>query len=386
MINNDLSPDLLAFLRAALWGDAISFYRALSDDKQRNLLKECREQALSTLFYYYLHDELNQSLAEELQKKYQQYSINMLKNKVAFTALEDIFERNQIRYAPFKGMDLAYRCYPAPALRYLSDWDVLIHYEDTSRALKILQENMWSPQGEVNLKTMHHHYVQHFKGGYCLEPHWTFARFGNTAPEKLWEHIHPVNPGRMRHQLSAELNLLQLNCHAASWLYGHLRVSKLLLDVGFLLKTETVDFRQIRSLCKDWHLPYPGNLLGAYPEFFLYEKTAEPFFVPEAARNYRKLVSSKWDMESLAGGEFDLNDESGGYWRGIRRALNRMSCVKMREKYHLPEYGCRGRLLVLYGYDLILKSGRLLKCFLRPDSRIRYRRKLITKAGMLPDE
>lgn len=385
-MNNKLEPELLKFLREAVGGRAVEYHRTLSGEAQERLLAMVKEQSQLPLYYYFLSDELPAEQNAALALIYRKRSIKMLKMQVAFKELCQLFESNQIRFAPFKGMDLAFRCYPASALRYLSDWDVLIHPDDCHRALELLAQAHWHTELPVDMDTMHHHYVQHFKNGICLEPHRTFAQFGNVDPVELWQYIHPVKAGSCQHILSAELNLLQLTCHAATWLYSHQPTVKLLLDAAWMLKKTPVNWAALRELSERWDLPYPGNLLSAYPEFFEAELLQEMQGDLRSARAYRELVESIFEYDSVAPGEFDINDERGGWGRSVKRGFYRMSFRALREKYHLPARGAYFRLIVLTGWDLLVKGGRFLKYVLHPDPAMKHRRKLIKTAEALKNE
>ena len=385
-MNNKLEPELLEFLRQAVAGGAAEFYCALSEAAQQKLLEQIKEQKLMPFAGYLLAEHLPAETAEKSVMLYRKNSIRMLKMQVEFKNLCQLLSGYSIRFAPFKGMDLAYRCYPAPALRYLNDWDILIHPDDCSKALEVLAQDGWTTRETLNLNTLHHHYVQHFKNDVCLEPHRTFAQFGQVAPRDLWEHITPVAPGSFQHVLSAELNLLQLTCHAASWLYSHQKTVKLLLDAAYLLKKEPVDWIKLKKLARQWNLPYPGNLLSAYPEFFAPEVLHSMQGDAEAAAAFRQLAESEFEQTNVDAGEFDLNDERGGLARGVRRGFNRFTARALRRKYHLPERGAYLRLSVLAMWDLMIKFCRLGKYLLMPDKKLKARRKLIKTAEAVKNE
>jgi len=385
-MDNKLDRGLLYFFKAAVSGISGTYYLQLAAPEQACLREKLKSQKLLPLFYYFLHPILPEDLNSKLSLIYRKRSIIMLQMQVAFKELCQLFEQNQIRFAPFKGMDLAYRCYPAPALRYLSDWDVLIHPDDCVRALELLAGNGWQPERPVDLNTMHHHYSQHYKNGICLEPHRTFAQFGGVDAYDLWKYITPVAPGRFQHVLSAELNLLQSACHAASWMYSHQPAVKLLLDAAFLMQKNPVDWAELKQMARQWDLPYPGNLLSAYPEFWTPETLQIMQGDAEAAAAFRELVESNFDIENVEAGEFDLHDERGGVLQGVKHGFKRMSARSLRQKYHLPESGAYWRLSRCFIWDLLGKGGRFIKYMFCPDKQLKARRKLIKQAEALKND
>jgi hypothetical protein len=59
-----------------------------------------------------------------------------------------------------------------------------------------------------------------------------------------------------------------LTRHAAGKAYFHANIPRLLTDASVVIMHEKVDFVKLRTMADQWKLPFPGNLLAAFTDFF----------------------------------------------------------------------------------------------------------------------
>lgn len=366
-------PDslILQFVSQAWFGSAADYYEKLPQYKQGDLLKQLVEHDLEPLGYYALNEKLPPEYLKDFREKYQFNSIGSLKTQVAFAQLCAVFKKNNIRFAPFKGVDIAKRLFPAAALRSFCDWDVLIHPDDCAPALDVLQQNGWKALEKVDLNTSHYHFAVHTKDNYFLEPHWTFSQFGKVDPRELWEEITPETCGSVQHVLSGELNILQLIRHASFNNYSHLPLLKMLQDAAAIIRREKIDWQKIRMLAKRWNLPYPGDILSVWNEFFPADVLNAMAGDEHEIARYRKLFAWQDKVDSIAPGEWALQRHKGGKLAFILQGVSRMTPQALRKKYKLNSRTFYLILPFIYVWDLTVKFFLYCKYTLFPDKKMK---------------
>ena len=161
---------------------------------------------------------------------------------------------------------------------------------------------------------------------------------------------------------------------------------KLLLDAAFLIQKEMPDWKKLRVMSKQWHLPYPGDLLSAYPELFSGEDLQAMQGDAAAAAAYRELLENSFFSDDISPGEFDLYDERGGLFYGVTRGIKRMNAAAIRKKYSLPEHGAYCRLGICWGMDLIRKFFLFIHYAVFPSKKMKKRRQLIKQAERIHGE
>jgi hypothetical protein len=346
---------LLRFLGACVYGNPKEYYAGLTEAERSELDEQGRGFALSTWFYRYLHDVLPDEKRDAYQKIYQARQIKAMMDAQELKRLYHVLSAHSLRFVPIKGADLAYRLYPDAALRAFGDWDIWFHPDDCERALAILMEDGWkipkkfSDQHDAAIKTTAHHFSVHIRGQNTLEPHYTLANFRGVDPHEMWEHTVEYPAGDGQRVLSPEMNLLMLTRHAASWSYYHTHIPKLSTDAAMVMR-ENVDFIRVRELADRWHLPYPGDLLAAFPEFFPEEMIRKFERDPARAAEFRAIFDMRGklggpDNETLLLSRFEARGE---VTRGIRNHIQTLTPEKIRRFYHLPKRGAYGRVFWAY--------------------------------------
>ena len=337
---------LLRFLGACVYGDAGAYYAGLTGTERNELEGQGRAFGLSAWFYRYLYDVLPEAKRAEYQKYYQARQLKAMMGAQELKRLYHTLSANNLRFVPVKGADLAYRLYPDAALRVFGDWDIWFHPGDCDRALAVLAEDGWqipelySDRQDKAIKTANHHFSPHVRGQYALEPHFTLANFGNADPHEMWEHTVEYPHGDGQRVLSPEMNLLMLARHAASQSYYHAQLPKLLTDAAMVMK-EKVDFTRLHKMAERWNLPYPGDLLAAFPEFFP-ENVVHMFEAdPAKAAEFRAVFEMRGrlgepDQESLLLSRFEVQ---GDVAEGVLKHILSLCPDKMRLIYHLPKHG-----------------------------------------------
>ncbi len=370
MSNRQDRAGLIRWLGSSIYGDGREAFQRMDEESRRRFFRECSLYRLEAYCYYVLKNELPVLFAKRWQEQYHLQAAAALRTECELKSLFMLLETNRIRFAPLKGVDLAYRAYPSPALRTFGDWDILFHPDDCDRMLTVLSNAGWSAPYQRNYQHLeHHHFAPHYKNGRMLEPHWTLPRFQKVPPFDLWNYIVPERAGAYAHHLSPELNLLLLSRHMAACDYRHASIPKFLLDTAFLLRLQPLDWAVLRNMVQEWRMPYPGDLLAAWPEFFpeaLWEAMRPEI---STAIAFRKLFDMREECRSLSSAEWVMSRNDRGTFSWYRNRLEGLAPWRIRIKYQLPAQGACRRLLIAYCRDLGYKLSGFFRLRRNPQAK-----------------
>ena len=346
---------LLRFLCACIFGNARTYYAGLNETDRSELEAQGREFGLSAWFYRYLHDVLPDAKRTEYQKIYQARQLKAMMCAQELKRVYRVLASHDLRFVPIKGADLAFRLYPDAALRSYNDWDIWFHPDDCERALAVLAEDGWKipdlylDRHKKAIKTASHHFSVHLRGQHALEPHFTLANFNGIDPHEIWKYTMVYPAGDGQRVLTPEMNLLMLARHIATKSYYHAQLPKLLTDAAMAMK-ENVDFVRLREMVALWHLPYPGDLLAAFPEFFPEDIIRKFEADPDKTAEFRALFELRGKLgnaenEALLLSRFDARGHLAG---GIRKHIQALTPDIMRRMYLLPKRGAYVRVFWAY--------------------------------------
>jgi hypothetical protein len=346
---------LLRFLGSCVYGNARAYYAALNESERAELERQGRGFRADAWFYRCLYDVLPDEKRAEHRKTYQMRQINAMTGALELKRLYRVLAEHGLRFVPIKGADLAYRLYPDAALRPYGDWDIWFHPDDCERALAVLAEDGWTVperysgvRGSVR-RSGAHHFSPHVRGRHRIEPHFTLPNFNGIDPFEMWEYTTDCPDGDGQRVLSPEMNLMMLARHAASLSYYHARIPAILTDAAMVLK-DPADFAVLRRLSDRWRLPYPGDLLAAFPEFFPAGEIEKFGAEPAKAAAFRKIFEKRATLGeqenvSLLLSRYEQRGRvAGSIWKHIRTH----SPAEMRCVSHLPEHGAWGRVAWAY--------------------------------------
>ena len=367
--NFEMPISLLRFLGACVFGNAKTHYSGLNESDRAELEDQVKCFGMDTWFYRFLHDVLPEEKRTEYQKTYWARQMKAMQGHQELKRLYRTFAARGLRFAPIKGADLAYRLYPDAALRTFCDWDIWFHPDDCESALEALAEDGWQipelyQKCDYSLSGLDnfHHFPPHKRNSYLLEPHFSLSKFDDIDPVQLWEFTADDSEGEGYRVLSPELNLLMLTQHASSQLFLHAHIPQMLTDAATVIQKEKVDFAKLRRMSNAWHLPYPGNLLAAFPEFFPHEILSQFDATPGKTSKYRKLFELRGKLGNSPSTAINANkhDDSKEFAKNVSKALLRLSPDAIRNIYHLPKHGAWGNVVWSYVCRGWTRSGRTI--------------------------
>ena len=371
-MNYGVPDHLLGFLGACVYGDAAAYYRALDESARAALEREGCAFVQQAWLYRYLYDELPEERRAKYRRVYQLRQAQAVQGEHAIRKCFDELSSHGLRFAPIKGADLTWRIYPDAALRHGNDWDVWFHPDDCGKALDVLAETGWrvpahyTDRNGAVARTAQHHYSPHVRGDFTLEPHYTLSNFGGIDPREMWAFTTELPGGGGRHILTPEMNVLMLARHAASQSYYHAQLPKLLTDVAMVMRHGDVDFAKLRTMSDRWRLPYPGDLLAAFPEFFPAEVVAKFGADPEKTALFRAIFEERGKLGEPNTTKLALvrSRQKGIAANFIVNHVLSRAPHRIRAQYHLPRHGAWGRLCLSYLDYFWTRSCRVISVLL----------------------
>ena len=362
-----IPTSLLRFLGLCVYGNPVAYYGGLNDAERAELDIQGRTFGMTAWFYRYLCDVLPEEKRLAYQKIYQARQVKALLGARELKRLYGVLASHGLRFAPIKGADLAYRLYPDAALRVFCDWDIWFHPDDGERTLAVLAEDGWKvPEcypgdHEAVRSSGAHHFSPHARGQHIIEPHFTLANFKEIAPNEMWLQTLDYPDGDGQRVLSPEMNLLMLTRHAASKSYYHAQLPKLLTDAAMVMKNEEVNFDKLRELANKWNLPYSGDLLAAFPEFFPSDVIAEFKADSQKTEAFRRIFETRGRLGEQENATLLLSryEVHGQIASGVLKHIRAHTPNTMRLIYHLPEHGAWGRVLWAYVCWFLSRTWRV---------------------------
>ena len=160
-----------------------------------------------------------------------------------------VFEENSISFVPLKGTIIR-SLYPQPHLRTSCDIDILIHREDTDRAIQQLSACL---KYRTNPELIHFHDVSLLSPGDThLELHFTLEENKDHLDRvlsKSWDYCSPIEEGRSEHHQSPEFFIFHHIVHMALHFLGGGCGIRPLADLYLLRKKMPYEESIVLDLC-----------------------------------------------------------------------------------------------------------------------------------------
>ena len=211
----------------------LSFFRAqqvvqpltnLAESDWSEVVQLAIRQRMAPLLYAQLKTFPAQVIPDSFFKRLEREYLNSaMTNMVIFTEFSrvfNLFQENDLPFIALKGAHLAEMVYSDPALRILTDLDILVREMDVSRAASLLMRIGYAPWDKTVADPADHHLPPFVKSGTVpVEIHWGLHRVKVPARADivgLWERAVPAKLGSGKALvLSVEDLLLHLSLHAS---------------------------------------------------------------------------------------------------------------------------------------------------------------------------
>ncbi len=298
----------------------------------------------------------------EMRDDYRSASMRDLPLTLELQRIKKIFREAEVRFAPIKGADLAYSCYPDPALRSRCDIDLLVHPDDIDRAVAAATDDGWRTPHQYRSE---HHAPSMYKKHAMLELHFTLPDFPPDAIPRIWELLRQEE-GSTEFRLPPELSLAVACQHARKhrWING----AALIADYAFLLKAHPgFDWDRARARAREFEVADPSLICFALPELFPSEAMPQgPPPPPEVAKALRDALLAAVNLQVHRDSAVMNSPDRFGrdWWRG-RFAGFRPEAVRFR--YHLPDSAGTLRMFRAYCRMAVDKSVLVWNGIFRSD-------------------
>jgi hypothetical protein len=255
---------LLDFLRERKKGDALPQHIPETDDDWDAWTVSAAQQGIASLLYFRLKQtEIESTIPSrvfhELRQQYHQNAARNLRLLHELNNITKTLNEQEIPVMPLKGAFLAFHVYENPALRVMSDIDILIPLPKVKHAVNILNQLRYETMGNPWEEAAHHIVLFHEKGFFPIEVHWEFGTIANDPvfpADLLWSRAsQKEDMGANILAISPEDLLIHICQHAA---IAHLFAQgiRALCDVDLLIRKnhQTLDWTYISSQSSAWKL------------------------------------------------------------------------------------------------------------------------------------
>ncbi len=218
-------------------------------------------QRMAPLLYAQLKTFPAQDIPGRVFKRLEREYLNSaMTNMVIFTEFSgvfNLFQENDLPFIALKGAHLAEMVYSDPALRIMTDLDILVREMDVSRAASLLMQIGYAPWDKTVADPADHHLPPLVKRGTVpVEIHWGLHRVrvpGRADIVGLWERAVPAKLGSGKALvLSVEDLLLHLSLHAVQ----HDFESKLssIYDVHEIIRSShsQINWKELEARAHRW--------------------------------------------------------------------------------------------------------------------------------------
>ena len=180
------------------------------------LCRKVEENRLGSLLYYYCQRDklLPIFWRNKWSADFRAMSANELCRANELKNIYKILADNNIDAAPLKGAYLAYNYYPHPALRSMSDFDILVRPESIKKAFQLMLDNNFT--SDYGVETRIHEPRLSSPRGFIVELHSHIIPDSNRCPaDALWKNCTKTEfKGQAISCLSPEISLLHTIDHA----------------------------------------------------------------------------------------------------------------------------------------------------------------------------
>lgn len=348
------------FFQEIIFEDKCDKVRAILPQDEYRLMRAIEMCGLNAFALHYFGRYLSKETRARLTDKAVLHVSGMLRYDKFIKDIRDALDAAGIEFIAFKGIDTAFRCYPVPGLRRMSDIDLLFHKEDLPRAEEVLGSIGWKQIIELDNG---YHWGEMMKEELALEPHYKIPYFPDDIQEELWQYT--VKDQRGIRVFTPEVAFLVLYLHMEHSKWGVYYRVRFMLDTAYHIKNLPPDWALLAELERKWKLPDARVLPKVFKKVIPDELVPnDPPIDPELLSVLTYLVDNCY-LYPINKSEKALNQRNAFSMEWIKHSLLIFRPVKMRMKYNLPEKGAYGRLAWSYVVDVCSKIKNLFTFYVK---------------------
>ncbi|MCQ2379546.1 MAG: nucleotidyltransferase family protein [Victivallaceae bacterium] len=321
--------------------------RGVGDDE---LLELCRPWYLEPCAFYF-------NRVEVASARYHISSCRMTRIRGELDAVAEVAASVGVRFMPIKGAAVAWRAYPSPALRQMSDVDILVDPGMDGVLSDALVAHGWRHMGGNGGR-------EHIPGlnrtGISVEIHTRLPGIDERGSSYAWNHAGRVS--EFLYELPLELIPLVSFSHMRR--HQYCGAPRTLLDCGFAMRSCAFDYGSYVELASEIGAPDPSLLFAAFPDFFpgVPDGMRERFGASVVDAFVRQSMSTRHvDVESW---ELAKLSKDGGMRKWLVDRFRGMSPASIRSQ--TGNYNGH-YLRLMWGYVAVF-SRKFLRLFQTPRS------------------
>jgi Uncharacterised nucleotidyltransferase len=258
-------------------GQGTEIISAMDAETLELVCAEADENRLGALLYFYCgKDKILPDLwQDKWSAEFISKSAEELRQATELKSIFKLLSDNNIESAPLKGVCMAYNYYPHPALRSMSDFDILICPENIKKAFQLLINNGFS--SGYDFKISHHEPQLSSPRGFVVELH---SHIGPDLVlceyDALWKDCQKIDfKGQNIINLSPEITLLHAVNHAfRDKLIGGL---KGFIDVAYIFAAANININRLEDCArKNGFYDELTLFMNIFPSFFPKEYHLSP--------------------------------------------------------------------------------------------------------------
>jgi hypothetical protein len=253
---------ILDFIKERNPGDIPPKHAPESDGDWDTWITSAVQQGIAPLLYFrfkQIESVLPSRVLHELRQEYHQNAARNLRLLHELSNITTTLDQHNIPVMPLKGAFLAFHVYENPALRVMSDIDILIPLAKVKYAVEVIKQLGYTNVGKPWEEAAHHVVLFHEKNLFPVEVHWEFATIANDPVipvDLLWS--------RASQKAGTETNILDISpedllihiCQHAAIAHLFAQGIRALCDVDILIKKyyPTLDWTYIAIQSSAWKL------------------------------------------------------------------------------------------------------------------------------------
>lgn len=343
--NNKVFLQLLDVLHdAIISGEPAGLPPEISPESMALICGKADENRVGQLLYFYYGrlDVLPDCWGKKWADHFRAISATELRRANELEKIYEILATHQIGCAPLKGVYLAYYGYPHPALRTMSDIDLLIRPDEVERAFQVMLEHKFICHSAGN-RSLHHMPPLQSPQGFEVELH-SHILSGNAfrcTHDMLWGNSRQASfRGKPITLLAPEMHLL----HAVNHAFRHNLVAgiKTFVDVAYLFKNGNIDFETLKECSvKAGFFNELSLFLNIFPDFFPKSEMFRSAEIPAGLMDDARYLIFHYKSIQQVDRHYLMLQRNYACLNGWEKLLFLKKCVQKKTSSLVPERQCR---------------------------------------------
>jgi hypothetical protein len=253
---------LLDFLKVRQAGDAPPERIPASAEEWSEWVECAVRQAVAPLLYYRIQQVglekiIHDDILPQLRREYHQNAARNLRLMHELKTIVAALNEHNIPIMPLKGAFLAFHVYDNPALRTMSDLDLLVPLPDIEKTLSVIYDLGYQRTNQPWEEAAYHVVLNKEEQLFLLEIHWDLSAIANdrmSVVEDIWARSAQYEYMGGKAAAMRLEDMLIHTCQHAAIIHLYSQGLRALCDVDTLIRNcgGQLDWQLISSCVTDW--------------------------------------------------------------------------------------------------------------------------------------